>query len=247
MMMRGGGGGMWGLLRLEAVQKELNLTDEQREQLQALGTRSRGPEARGQGRRGSAQGNRGGNRKSARGNQDRSENQPQGGPEKVLQPQQLERLRQIGLQMRLKMQGADVFSERQLAKELDITSEQKKQFRQLRQEMKKKIQAERPQRGAKGLRDLSQEERIAKTTEMREKLDTLRKEALDQALEVLTNEQKEKLHQLQGKEVKLDMREMGPPMQGGPGQGGPRGEGGRRGEGGSRGEGGRRGPRPGQE
>ena len=199
---RPGGGfrvGITQLLQNEAVQKELKLGEEQINQLKDIRDEMR-----------------------------KSEGRPT--PEKlaeiekqvkdILEPEQLKRLEEIRLQFDLRMQGVRALSEGDLAEKLGITDEQKEKLNKIGEESRAKIGEAFPRPEGGDRPQLTDEQRAARMTKMQE----LRKEAYEQAIKVLTPEQKEKLDGMTGKEFKIDMQGMMGGMRG-PGQG--RGERGR--------------------
>lgn len=105
--------------------------------------------------------------------------------EQILLPHQLERVKQIQLQTKMRRAGVRSLDQKELAEALGITDEQ-------REELKKK-QAE-----------------VEK--ELRKKIDQLRKEALDEVLSVLTAKQRQKLKDMVGAEYDFKQREATSPM-----------------------------------
>lgn len=140
----------------------------------------------------------------------------------VLDEAQQKRLMGIMVQVN----GANATLDPAVAKELNITDDQKKQLDEARQ--KNRDSMREAFEGA-GDRDSSREE-------TRAKFDKLREDANKKLLAVLTSEQQTKLESLKGEKVDIDMSA----LRGGPG--GPGGER-RAGRGGERGERGERGRR----
>lgn len=104
--------------------------------------------------------------------------------EGLLLPQQQERLKQVGLQMRLKNRGTASTLTGQLAKELNLTGDQVKRIKKRQDELKKEL-----------------EEKIAK----------LKEESRKSLLEELTNEQRKKYDAMIGDRFeppKADQRRM---------------------------------------
>ncbi|MCX7425237.1 MAG: Spy/CpxP family protein refolding chaperone [Planctomycetia bacterium] len=201
---RPGGGfrvGITQILQNEAVQKELKLGEEQINQL-----------------------------KDIRDEMSKSEGRPT--PEKlaeiekqvkdILEPEQLKRLEEIRLQLSLRMQGVRAMSEGDLAEKLGITDTQKEQLKKIGEESQAKIREAFPRPEGDQRPQQTDEQRAARMTKMQE----LRNEAYEQAIKVLTPEQKVKLDGMTGKEFKIDMQGM-MGGRGGPGQRPPRGERGR--------------------
>ena len=100
----------------------------------------------------------------------------------VLLPHQLDRIKQVSRQMQMQMFGgmSGALQRGQIAKELEITDEQKKKLADVQKKMNEDI--------------------IAKTKEIRES-------AKKQAMELLTSEQKNKLKDLTGEEFKRDPKD----------------------------------------
>jgi Spy/CpxP family protein refolding chaperone len=185
--------GITQLLQNEAIQKELKLGEEQINQLKDIRDEMR-----------------------------KSEGRPT--PEKlaeiekqvkdILEPEQLKRLEEIRLQLNLRMQGVRALSEGDLAEKLGVTDEQKEQLNKISEESRAKIGEAFPRPEGGDRPQLTDEQRAARMTKMQE----LRKEAYEQAIKVLTPEQKEKLDGMTGKEFKIDMQGMMGGMRG-PGRG----------------------------
>jgi Spy/CpxP family protein refolding chaperone len=145
-----GGPGM--LLRSEQIQKELKLTDEQKEKVKALAAEPRG------------------NR------QDMEKKIAE-----ILKPEQVERLKQI----RLQMGGAAALANREVVKALGLSDDQVAKLKAIQDAARAKMQ------------DVPREERRAKMAEMR-------KETMDKAIEVLTPPQREKYEKLKGAKIDID-------------------------------------------
>lgn len=106
---------------------------------------------------------------------------------KVLKPEQLARLKQLGLQQ----QGAMALLRPEVAKDLGLTEEQRKKMQGI---LESSRPASRP-----NFQEMSQEERQKWMTENRERQEKTQAELLG----VLTGEQKTKLAELKGKEFKF--------------------------------------------
>ncbi|MBN1909380.1 MAG: Spy/CpxP family protein refolding chaperone [Pirellulales bacterium] len=256
--MRGGGGmGMMrqggsilGLLRNEAVQKEIKLGEEQLNQIKDIekdlgnlwGRPGEGGGARGNWRDMSDE-----ERAAARKKMEERQKEIQEKVKKieeqvndVLEPEQLKRVKEIAFQQQLNWPGA-LARDPELAKQLGITEEQKKQLQTVAEEMRKGMMA-----GMRGNREewdkMTPEEREKSRTETRKKMEEQRKEMTTKMLDVLTAEQKAKIDELKGKP--FDLTKLQPAWGPGGGRGGPAGPGGRRGAGGRRGGNGPRGGGP---
>ncbi len=211
----GGGFGKTSLLRAEAVQKELKITDAQKEQLRGIGEEvqkaqrelysglrdlpreertKKFAELREQGRKLT---------------QD-SEKKLTG----ILNREQANRLNEINLQVR----GLRAVADDDVAKELGLSDEQKKQLKGVFDAQQEK------QRGLfggfGGLRDLPEDERKKKFTEMREKGEALRKETQEKALAVLTDEQQGLYDLMKGAKFEFELRQLFQRRGGRTGQGG---------------------------
>jgi hypothetical protein len=271
----GGGGGMFfggggfvsrlGLLRVEAVQKELDLVEEQlaaiqklQEEMRPMGRGFGPPGGPGDGQRG--RGPRDGERKGDGKNSDRGasqlriptdwyfvqnqqpERRPFGGElteeqrrefaqarlerarqekaklAEILLPHQMKRLNEIYYQQ----MGVAALDDEDVAKELNISASQKDQVAKLREENRSSMQSQ--------MQDLyrnagdDREATMRKAGELRRAND---KKLLEQAVALLTAEQKQKLEELRGKP--FDLPEGA--LFGGRGPGGPGGPGGQRGRG----------------
>jgi Spy/CpxP family protein refolding chaperone len=134
----------------------------------------------------------------------------------ILEPKQLERLDQIQLQV----QGPMALTTPKVSKALEITDEQKEKIQSKLEEMQTKM-------GELfgSLRDLSPEERREKMPEMRDKMQQISKETGDQMLVLLTPEQRDKFDKMKGEKFESDLRDLFPrgPRGGGPPGGGPGG------------------------
>lgn len=112
----------------------------------------------------------------------------------ILKPDQAQRLNEIFVQVR----GVRALLDEQVAKELELTQGQKDKI------AKAFEPGERPDFSA--LRDLSDEERRQRFEQMRERMEAERKKSEEQAVAVLNEVQKELWQLMQGEEFELDMR-----------------------------------------
>ena len=182
-----------GLLRIEQVQKELNLSDDAQAKVaeiqEKLGTEMRNQFA------------------TVRDIEDRQQRQTKMAEltkefdgkareqlREVLSREQLMRLFQIRMQVRAVVAS---LTNQWVAGRLNLTEEQQQQLAQISKDMENK-QSEL--RG--GMRDASQEQR----REANQKLRTIRSEADEQALGVLNAEQKESFEQMKGEKIELPAR-----------------------------------------
>jgi len=190
-MMRGS---FLGLLSLEKVQKELKLSEDQIGKVKEISEKLR-PEMR---------------EKFAglREIEDRQERRAKmtelgkqfdekahGQIREVLSNEQMIRLYQVRLQVRGAVYGVN---HPWIANRLKFTDEQKKKAAELEKATQEKIS-----KAFSGLRDLPQEERRKKYAEVREKVGKIRSEADEQALGLLTAEQKAEFEKLKGEKFEL--------------------------------------------
>jgi hypothetical protein len=113
----------------------------------------------------------------------------------ILSQEQLIRLYQIRLQLRGPLYG---LNHPWVAGRLELTDQQKEKVA----ELDKATQA-KTDKAMAGLRDLSREERREKFGEIREKFTAIRSKANEQALELLTDDQREAFTKMQGKKFDL--------------------------------------------
>ena len=180
--MMGPGGGLFVLLHLPQVQKELNLSDQQQEKIHAL-AKEMMPVRPSEG-------------------QALSPEERQAMIEKaqkklaeILKPEQLQRLKEIQFQA----MGVAALGNPEVVKALGITDDQQAKLKTLRDEA-----AEKGRKLFGSMRYLSREEQEAKRAENQEKIRQIRKELMEKALAVLTPEQRQKFEKLQGKKFDLD-------------------------------------------
>jgi len=213
---RGFGGGVshMGLLRVDKVQEEINLTDEQQDQMQAARQELR-EARRGQGGRGNFQDLSDEERQEffARARERRQElNKAE--KEKlsgILKDEQMKRLNEIYIQVA----GGQALDDADVAAALKITDEQKEKLTAAHDEARDK------QREAMGeIRELFQSgDREA----IGEKMAEIRKEANTIILAVLTDEQKQQFEEMKGDAIELSQDDLrrASGFGGGRGRGGP--------------------------
>ncbi len=197
----GFGGGMmqspaaaWGmLLRSEKVQKELELVDDQKAKLkevadkyiaklrEAMPRRQEGEEL--------SREQREARFAEMRKKMEAMAEENKKAIEEVLLPHQIERLKQIALQLR----GTQALNDKDVQEALGLTGDQKEKIKQVGEEMAKKRGELFGGGGGQG---------------MREKFEALRKETDQKLMEVLTAEQKEKFEKLKGSKFEVDFREL---------------------------------------
>jgi hypothetical protein len=230
--MMGGGGDMMllGLLRIEEVQKEIDMMADQVEAIGKIGEQLRDtprPEAGFDFREATEE-----QRESFMVKM-REFAETQGKKvteqlEEVLLPEQLERARQIALQA----QGMQAFSDPTFIKKIGLTEAQQEKLKAQQEGMREKMGTAMREAAQSGDRD-----------SIRAKIEEMRDESFKEAKSVLTEEQKKKYDEMLGKPFELPEGAMRGGFGGGRGPGGQGGPGG--GGGGRGGRGGRDGNAPG--
>jgi len=194
-------GSLLGLLRVEQVQKELKLSEDQVAKVNEIGEKLR------EAMREQYAGLRDiEDMQERRAKMTELSNQfdrkARGELREVLSREQMMRLYQIRVQVRRTL---DALNNRRIAGRLKLTDEQKEKAAALDKATQDKVtKAYAP------LRDLSQEERREKMAELREKTTKLREEAEKKALGLLTAEQKEALEKMKGEKFELPPRRRQP-------------------------------------
>lgn len=219
-MMGGKASAMVRLLGIADVQKEIELTDDQKAKMKEIGEKA-AAQMREQfsGFRDLSQEER----------QKKFEEMRTKAPERdaellkkvneVLLPHQVQRLEEL----RVQSLGNRAISDPDVQKALGITDQQKAQLDAIRKTIEDTFAKAR-----EGMDNLSQEERRAKFQEMREKFTKVAEEAQTKAQAVLTADQKAKLETLKGKKADYNLNTFGPGGRGPGGRGqGNRGPGGR--------------------
>lgn len=172
----GGGGGLLGLIMRDEVQQEIQLVDEQRDKVMDIVEESRDEmrnEMRGlfEEMRNLSEEERRERFGEIRSKMEEMNAGVESKLNKALLPHQLQRLKQIELQVRMQQRGEGGLSSRAVADALDLSDEQREKLEQRAEEIRQELQ-----------------ERVRQAqTEAREKL-----------LEVLTPAQREKLEELMG-------------------------------------------------
>jgi len=135
----------------------------------------------------------------------------------VLMPHQVDRLKEINIQIR----GPGALDDAEVAAELKITEDQKKQLIAVREEVGQKMREMFANRGE------------GRGEDMRAKFQEMQNQTIEKLLGVLTPEQRDQFEKMKGEKFELDRSQMfGVRGPGGPG--GPGGPVGRRPEGGGR-------------
>ncbi len=207
----GGRGGMGmqggvGLLSNQAVQEELKLTDKQKEDLKGVMDKMREAST--------------GVNEKVRDIQDRQEQrtkrtelmkpineEAQSAASKILDEKQNKRFKQIELQVSAQRQGPAVFKQEEVAKALSLNDEQKGKIDTIVKDYTKERQELMPQRGQGGQGGNrgagGAGGRGGFNPETMQKVQTLTKEAMDKAADVLTPDQKTTWKNLQGEPFKM--------------------------------------------
>lgn len=203
---------MWGmLLRNETVQKELELVDDQKNSLKELMEKTMTKmREQFEGMRDLSREEREAKFAELRPKLEAQAEETKKAIEGILLPHQVERLKQIVIQV----QGTRALGDAEVQKSLDISDEQKEKIKSVQEATGEKMRELFSSGNREG---------------MREKSEAIRKEANDQLLGVLTDKQKETFEKLKGEKIELDMASLFQ-RPGGRGPGGDRGpgEGGRR-------------------
>jgi hypothetical protein len=222
-MMGGGMGGgqatlMLGLLRNDQVRNDLGLLEDQEAKLQTLGESARTAmqdlfsgmrDATPEQRQAKMQ-------EIGRKMQDQDASMMKQIQE-VLLPQQMQRLKEI----RIQVMGARALADPEVQKELGLTDQQKQQLEQIQREAMSTMMGGGAGGGA-DFRNMSQEERQKMLSGMQDRM----RQAQDKVMNVLTADQKQKFESIQGKKLNIDMSQLMRGGMGGRGPGGPGGPGG---------------------
>jgi Spy/CpxP family protein refolding chaperone len=209
---RGGGSNLLALLRVEEVQKEIEVIEDQKQAIEKLEQqlRSEAPQQRVDFRNLSEAERE----KVAAETRARTEQQAKLAKEKlgeILLPHQIERLEEISLQQR----GVAALNDEAIANQLNLTAQQKQRLETVVRENAESMRERMQGVFQSGDRD-----------KMREQINELRAEVEAQVLAVLTREQRERFEKMKGEEFEMPQRDFG---RGGPADGDRR-PGGRAGE-----------------
>ena len=201
-----GGGSILILLREPAVQEEIEVVDDQRQQLRQLGDTLRPQFDRDNFRRDMSEEERRAALAEMRVEMEKAAQEAQTKVAEILLPHQMERLQQISLQVR----GAQALADPQVAAKLNLTDQQKQQIETAQSAMRDKW------------REVYQS---GNPENMREQMETARREFDQQIVAFLTPEQKTQWEEMKGEAFAM------PEGAFGRGRGGFRGGEGRRGQG----------------
>lgn len=175
------------LLRVEKVQKELELTDDQKAQLDKLNEEMRAK------MREAFQGG-GQDREAARERMQAMQKEIDAGLEKILLPNQLKRLKEI----RLQVAGINAaLMDEEVRKELNVSEEQVQKIRDAVQKVMEEMRGQRPQQGER-----------PDPAQMRERMQQMRQKMQEATMSVLTPEQKEKWEKMCGEKFEIDPSEL---------------------------------------
>jgi hypothetical protein len=235
MMMGGGGGGgvmsMFSLLRIEKVQGEVKITDEEKAALEKAGEKIRemtAPAGGGggfQNFRDMSEEERAKMMEEMQARMKKASEAAREEIEAILPPEKLSRLLGIFIQNTQSMQ--QVLTNPLVVDELELTDEQKEKVTKTGTELMEEMRSAMSELFGGGGGD---------RTAIQAKMDDFRKKGDEKYKSILTDDQKKKLEELKGAEFKLSPEEMGRGMfGGGRGPGGAGGRGGRGGEGGDAG------------
>ena len=232
-----GGGGVSGLLRSEQVQKEINITEDQKSQLakmaeeQMAAMRERFSGQSRENREEMSDADRQAQREKMMKEFQEAAKEAEGKIRGILKPEQFKRLKQIELQQ----QGVEALRRPDMAQALGLTEDQIEKLKEAFAGVQKQREEIGEQTRAlyQGFRDASEDERAKlreKGEQIRAKGEGLKKESQQKAMAILTDEQKGKLKDMMGKRFQLEQRG----MSGRPGGGRPGGDRGGQGQGGRR-------------
>jgi Spy/CpxP family protein refolding chaperone len=178
---RGFGGGMGDLLRSAEVQDEIELVDEQKEELQAVGEEIRDQmRSMFEGMRDLGPDERRERFENMREEMQEVRDTVEGRIKEVLMPEQFERLEQITMQQQIRRSGLSGALQGSVAESLGITDEQREKMVTRAQELQAEMQA---------------------------KIAQIRQEAQDELKQMLTPEQRSKLEELIGDDFEMPERD----------------------------------------
>lgn len=209
---RGGGTSLLGLCGIEAVQKEIDLVDEQKADLDKLRTAQR-----------EARGNRTGGtdfralrelpeeernakmaelREKSAADRAKREKEESVKVAEILLPPQLARVKEI----RIQLMGLRALADKEVIAKLQITTAQQKQITEIPEKAREESR-EKMREAFSNVRDLSREERTKLFTDFREKAETQQKETDTKVLAVLSAKQKTEFTAIKGKPFKMPERQ----------------------------------------
>ena len=129
---------------------------------------------------------------------------------RILTPDQVRRLKEIALQLRLKMRASSLLAEKELAEKLSLSQSQKQELKSLRQRIREQISKARQALVQTGREtgQITEEKTAEKTRQFRKQFRELRDKAHKQALDILSPEQKKKLSGLTGKAADINVDDL---------------------------------------
>jgi hypothetical protein len=208
----GGGMGVTALLRIEQVQKEIELVADQQAKLRELAEGAGGGMREEWGAlRDLPEDQRAAKMEELRKKAVEREAEMAKKVEAILLPHQMKRLKEI----RIQLQGVAALNDAEVVKALGLTEAQQAEITKIRTEAREQGRPARPEG------EQTQEERRAQMQKMMEQMRTRQQEVEKKLLDVLTADQKAKLEEMKGKKFELDMGA----MRGGRGERPARGEG----------------------
>ena len=200
-MLGPGQHGLLGLLRNEKVQKELNLTDEQKKNIEKLSQEMRPQRPGKPGERPSEEPSKERpDRDAMRKKMDERMQQIEKKLADILKSEQLARLKQIQLQV----SGVAALSTPEVVKALELTDTQQKKLTAISDRVRQQMfqqGGDRPHR------------RNAKSSGAMEKMRKIQKDAMTKALQVLTADQRRKFEELKGQKCDLDLSSLNRPRE----------------------------------
>jgi Spy/CpxP family protein refolding chaperone len=211
---RGGGfnrGDPVRLLALPEVQKELELVDDQKAQLKILGDElSQKLRKEYTGLRDIPQAQRTAKFAEIQAKLKPLNDEALKKVQEILLPNQWDRLNEISIQVR----GAEALGDEKVQKELGLSDDQKSKLTKIRDKARSDITAlfQAPRDG-----NLDEDARRARFAEAREKVQGMIKAASDDAMNVLTAEQRDKFEKMKGAKIEIQFPQRGRGGPGGPG------------------------------
>ena len=124
----------------------------------------------------------------------------------ILTEKQIQRLKEIALQLRLKIRAATLLAEKSLSEKLTLTAQQKKELDNIHDQIQKKISEAHGALLKTGTQ--AGKMSVDKTEQFRDSFRRLREEANQKAMNLLTPEQKEKLAKLTGKMADINIDDL---------------------------------------
>jgi Spy/CpxP family protein refolding chaperone len=127
----------------------------------------------------------------------------------ILLPEQRDRLHQIELQLHgphILADAETVLPDTEIVVDLGLTEEQRDRLQAIRRDSLKQMQRLWP--SLRGIRDRREQERHRTDAEIEAEVERLRQEAIDQALGILTPEQRDQFNKMKGAKFELDQRRM---------------------------------------